>query len=94
MRTAAKVDANQPEIVNALRQIGCSVLLTHQLGKGAPDLVVGYRGVNFMLEVKDGNKPPSRRELTPDEVKFHDEWNGDIRIVESVEDAIGVVTND
>jgi hypothetical protein len=52
MRTRARVDANQPEIVEAFRAMGCDVLHTHQLGKGAPDLVVSYSGISLMVECK------------------------------------------
>jgi len=91
-RIRAKVDDNQAEIVKALRAIGATVLHTHQLGQGAPDIVCGYRGVNYMLELKDGKKPPSARKLTPDELKWHGEWRGKAHVVESVQEAINVVT--
>ena len=67
MHRAAKADANQGEIVQALRQMGASVQHTHQLGQGAPDAICGYKGVNLLIEIKDGGKPPSKRKLTPDE---------------------------
>lgn len=93
MRRAAKVDANQKEIVEALRDIGCSVLSLAAVGSGCPDLLVGRRGINFLFEVKDGDKPKSKRKLTPDQVKFHAEWNGKIFIVESVDDAIKIIND-
>ena len=52
MRRAAKIDANQTEIVKALRQVGASVQSLASTGKGCPDLLVGFRGVNWLLEVK------------------------------------------
>ena len=57
MRIRARVDANQKKIVSQLREIGCSVLHTHQLGKGAPDIIVGYNNLNYLVEIKDGDKP-------------------------------------
>jgi hypothetical protein len=92
MRRAAKVDANQAEIVEALRAIGCTVQLLHMVGQGCPDLLVGYRGHNWLLEVKDGNKPPSRRRLTDDEQEWFNEWNGTAVVVNSVEEAIAAVS--
>lgn len=91
MRYKARVDSNQREIVEVLRQQGCSVLPLHQIGKGCPDLLVGYEGKNFLLEVKDGNKPPSQQKLTPDEQKFHQEWQGEVATVDSPESAIALV---
>lgn len=89
---AAKTDGNQAEIVEGLRAIGCSVKPAHMVGKGFPDLVVGFRGLSFLIEIKDPSKPPSKRKLTPDQVKFHAEWRGQICVVETVEEAIHIVT--
>lgn len=92
MRRAAKVDANHAEVVKALRQIGCSVASLASVGAGVPDLAVGYRGVNFLLEVKDGSKVPSARKLTDDEAAFMAAWRGQYAVVTSAEQAIAVVT--
>ena len=53
MRRAAKVDDNQAEIVATLRYVGCSVTSLASIGRGCPDIVVGYNGVNYLLEIKD-----------------------------------------
>ena len=92
MRRAARIDANQPAIVKALRAIGCSVDITSHVGNGFPDLTVGYRKRTTLLEVKDGSKPPSDRELTPDQVKWHIAWRGQVAVVTSVEEAIAAVS--
>lgn len=85
---AAKVDANQSEIVAALRKIGVSVQPLHTVGKGCPDLLIGVRGINLLLEVKDGNKPPSAQKLTSDQVEWHRTWGGQVEVVNSVEQAL------
>lgn len=69
-----RVDANQPVIVRALREAGCKVQHLHEVGQGCPDLLVGYQGVMFVCEIKDGSKPPSRQKLTPDELRWHEDW--------------------
>ncbi|WP_435170784.1 hypothetical protein [Falsirhodobacter sp. 1013] len=91
MRTAAKVDANQPEIVKALRKAGASVQPLHSVGSGCPDLLVGYRGINLAIEVKDGAKPPSARKLTADQVEWHAGWRGQVAVVASVAEAFAAV---
>ena len=88
MRRAAKIDDNQPEIVEAARRMGCSVQPLHSVGKGCPDLLVGISGINDLWEVKDGSKPPSARRLTPDQIEWHDAWRGHVQVVDSVEKAI------
>ena len=91
MRRAAKVDANQKQIVEALRRVGCSVTHLHAVGSGCPDLLVGFRGKNILIEVKDGKKPPSKQKLTPDQIVWHSEWNGQVAVVNCVDDAIQAV---
>jgi hypothetical protein len=85
---AAKVDDNQKEIVKALRTLGCSVQHLHSVGAGCPDLLVGYKGFNILLELKDGNKSPSQQKLTPDQIIWHRDWRGHVNVVNSSEQAI------
>lgn len=88
MRRAAKIDENQNEIVKALRAVGASVQTLAAVGKGVPDLLVGYQGKTILIEVKDGKKPPSERRLTEDQIKWHGSWNGGpVAIVTDVEGA-------
>lgn len=88
---AAKVDANQAQIVSALRAAGCSVQPLHRVGSGCPDLLVGFRGVNHCLEIKDGRRPPSERELTPDQIEWHMMWKGHALVVCGVDEALCAV---
>jgi len=91
MRLDARTDANQNEIVGALRDVGASVAITSALGKGFPDIVAGYRGINYLIEIKDGSKPPSARRLTPDEQEFHDLWRGAVIVVKNVDEALKAI---
>lgn len=87
-RRAARTDDNQTEIVQALRQCGCSVQSLAMVGQGVPDILVGFRGRNWLFEIKDGSKPPSRRSLTDDEQTWHLRWEGQVDTVEHVDDAL------
>ena len=88
MIRARRTDANQVAIVAYLRGLGASVAITSALGQGFPDLAVGFRGVNYFVEVKDGTRKLSDRRLTPDEQTWHAEWRGRVAVVESVEDIL------
>lgn len=88
---AAKVDANQAAIVKALRQMGASVQPLHMVGQGTPDLLVGIQGRNYLLEVKDGSKPPSAQRLTVDQIEWHGEWRGQVEVVNSIDQTILVI---
>lgn len=81
-----KVDANQKEIVKAFRDKGMSVLVMSSLGKGAPDIAVGAKGMTFFFEIKDGKKPRSATKLTDCESKFFDSWKGHVAIIHSVKE--------
>ena len=91
MRRRAAVDRNQPEIVEALRQLGCSVQPLHSVGQGCPDLAVGWQGKTYFLEVKDGLRAPSDRKLTPAQVDWHRDWRGHVATVNSVKEALDAI---
>jgi len=92
-----KVDANQAEIVAALRQIGCSVLDLSAVGGGCPDLLVGRLGAsgrgNLLVEIKSPKrqKPGTRSDAAKTlerQEQFRAEWNGPVTVVETVQQAI------
>lgn len=81
MRRYGKVDTNHAEITEAFRRLGCSVLSLAALGKGAPDLCVGYGGLSILIEVKANDKA----KLTPRQREFWDTWTGGVRRVDCME---------
>ena len=93
-RKYGKPDANHAAIVKALTAAKCDVLDLKAVGNGAPDLLVGspfYPYRMFLIEIKDGDKPPSARKLTPDQEVFHSKWRGPVYVVTSVKEALDVV---
>jgi hypothetical protein len=91
VRRAAKVDANQEQVVSALRAAGAVVQSLAAVGKGVPDLLVSFRGNLFLLEVKDGSKPPSGQKLTTDQQKWHQAWGALVEVVNSPEAALRAI---
>ena len=71
MRRAAKRDIAEPEIVRVLVQCGFSVYRLNQ----PVDLLVGFRGRNFLVEVKTGNKGYGKS-LNDNQRDFNDGWRG------------------
>jgi len=68
MRYAARVDANQAQIVSALRSAGAYVWII-----GLPvDLLVGYNNHTYLVEIKDGPK----KRLTKLQQDFFAYWCG------------------
>jgi Holliday junction resolvase len=83
---AARVDRNQREIVAALRKAGASVQHLHGVGKGCPDLLVGYMSRNYLMEVKG-----PKGTLTSDQVEWHESWRGRACIVRSPLEALEAI---
>jgi hypothetical protein len=81
MRRAAKVDSNQDAVVDAYRGLGCTVTSLAGLGRGVPDLLVGYRGKLSLVEVKT-----PKGKLRPMQEEFRKLWP--VRVVRSVEDVM------
>ncbi len=61
---ANRPDANQSAIVRELTQVGATVIDMTGDPRIGFDLLVVFRGVVRVVEVKDGRKPPSDRLLT------------------------------
>ena len=90
MRSRNKPDSNQPKIVEELRKIGAVVFLI-----GRPfDLLVGFRGQLFLLEVKN---PEGRDKLGTSQeadILTLSLVGVSVSVVRSVEESIEVVTTD
>ena len=85
------MDDNQTAIIQAFRDRGASVKPVHTV-KGFVDVIVGYRGQDQQVEIKDPAKPPSARKLTKDERDHWDTWRGRPPvIVETEDDVIAVL---
>jgi len=80
-RRAARRDANEALIVACLQAAGATVCRLSD--KGVPDLLVGYQGVNMLVEVKG-----FKGKLTPAEQEWHQAWRGQVVIVRTVEEAM------
>jgi hypothetical protein len=92
MIMAKRTDKNQAEIIEGLRAIGATVQDLSQLGKGTPDLLCGYKGRNYLIEVKNCEDRAPR--LTHCEEEWIRGWKGQVAVITSVEDAIEVITQD
>jgi hypothetical protein len=74
-RRAAKIDANQSEIVKDLRKIGYSVELNHD------DILVGHAGKTYWFELKTGPKAAVKES----QKKLLENWTGHYSIVWTTE---------
>ena len=89
-------DANHATIMRAFSQAGATVVSLHTLGKGVPDLLVGYANDDQLVEVKlpirKGLKPGAaqhpKTRLNHRQQGWHNSWRGNRpRIIRTPEEA-------
>jgi hypothetical protein len=76
-----RLDGNHRSIVDGLRLLGVSVC-----EKGPLDLLCGFRGKNYLLEVKT-----ARGQLRASQKAFLGEWDGQAAVVRTLDDALTVL---
>lgn len=79
-------DSNQPEIVEGLRKFGASVFHAGNVGAGFPDIVVGYNGQNYLMEIKT-----EKGELSDSQKLFIEKWFGKVYVIRSLSRAIEII---
>jgi hypothetical protein len=78
-------DKNQTEIGAALEKVGATVEPIRSLHGGCPDLLVGFQGRNYLIEVK----VPKEGRLSEIQKVWRDDWSGGKPfVIRSVEDVI------
>lgn len=84
IRRASRVDANQQQVVSTLRAAGAYVYII-----GLPvDLLVGYQGKMYLVEVKNGPK----KTLTRLQQDFFGNWcGGGLHRINDVEEALRMI---
>lgn len=93
MRKHGRTDANQETIIAALRSSGATVQPLSAVGSGCPDILVGFRGQDHLMEIKNPNVSLRDQRLTKDEAAWHNSWRGHrVWIVCTPEQAISIIT--
>jgi len=91
MTYAKRVDVNHQEIVKKFRELGASVFDSSGIGRGFPDILVGFNGNTTLVEIKSGEK----KKFTEAQLKFMSEWKGSsvtrINDVEGAERLINIM---
>lgn len=76
-------DANEQEIVDALKAAGASVRRLHV----PADLLIGYRGQTWLIEVKTKHG----WSFTAAEREFRLQWHGQLAVVQTAEQALRLI---
>ena len=92
--TQGQRDVNEPEIIAALKAVGATVECI-PTGDGVPDLLVGYKGENKLIEVKPepvkGKVFASHVKLNPKQVEWHKAWRGQKAIARTPQEALAIL---
>jgi hypothetical protein len=94
---AKRRDANEPPIVQALENAGAFVQRLDD-GQGTPDLLVGYAGRTYLLEVKLPLGPRGgavgHQNLNDEQVEWHAGWHecgGTLLVVRTPDEALRAI---
>ncbi len=90
--TQHRRDGNHAQILALARQLFPCVEDHSQQTVGYDLLIKNARGVVFMVEIKDGSLPPSRRRLTTNESLMAERWGNTYRVVEDVYDLVALAS--
>ena len=76
-------DKNEPAIIQALVAVGATVQQADFC-----DLVVGFRGQNYLIEVKN---PEGKNKIEESQAKLLETWRGQYEIVKTADEALRVI---
>ena len=80
----SRKDKNHNAIVVTLQKLGASVMDISTLGHGRPDIVIGFKGKNYLAEIKD-----EKGKLNDDQVLFSKFWLGSkIEVLRTSQDCV------
>ena len=83
-----RTDANQGHIIRAVQKIGGTVVDLSQVGGGVPDILIGFRGNNYLVEIKN---PEAGGKLSDNQVKFVDNFNGRVDVIYHFDELLSVL---
>lgn len=93
MRYAKRTDENHKELIAELREVLPDATITDLsgVGKGVPDILIGWKKMNFLFEIKDGEKTKSQRSLTDAQKDFHLKHQGQANVVTSAAEVCAIL---
>lgn len=86
MRTgqARRRDANEKAICDALRRVGATIVRIN--AAGAPDMLVGFRGANTLMEIKSEHGL-----IRANQAAWRSGWAGQVVVVRTEEEALAAI---
>jgi hypothetical protein len=81
-----KTDKNQKAICAGLQKVGATVAYLQGVKGGCPDLIVGYKGKNYLFEIKN---PETNGQLNDLQKEFFANWKGQVVVIKTLKEAYG-----
>ncbi len=69
-------DANHAALRTLCRSVGMSWLDIIPIDGGEPDALIGWRGQDRLVEIKNPEASPSKRRPRADQLEWHRSWKG------------------
>ena len=94
MTHARRTDTAQPAIVADFLAVGASVLDLHAIGiKGAPDVLIGLYGRNWLFEIKTPglDRESKHRQHFAEQKAWRASWRGQVHQVTSFTEALDII---
>ena len=80
-------DANQGDILKGLRRVpGLHIIDLTEVGEDCPDVLVGYKSFNWLIEIKTENG-----KLKPGQQRHYNEWYGQTAVARSLDDVLRII---
>lgn len=76
MPRRANPDQNRSALREGWLKLGGSWLDIHPLEGGEPDALLGWRGMDRLVEIKNPLRPPSARRPREKQAEWHRSWRG------------------
>ena len=92
VRRAARIDENQPGLVDEFRRLGATVEI-HSAWPCGYDLLVHAFGQSVRVEVKNPDQPPSKQRLTENEQQAHDNNPATYAVIRNAAEAEGLLNS-
>lgn len=89
--TQHRRDGNHAQMLALARQLFPCVEDHSQQTVGYDLLIKNSHGRVFMIEIKDGSLPPSRRRLTPREDMMCNQWGSTYWVIEKADDLVALL---
>jgi hypothetical protein len=92
-RRAQRRDANEAFIIKTLRSIPHVTVMTSE----TVDLIVGFRGNNYLIEIKDPDKTMKKNgewksgAIKDSQVKLLQTWTGNYHIVTEINEILEII---